>query len=180
MQSAVPDKANTRRLRLGPGSRLPGGRHFKTFAMYTCSRGNPMASSMELSSCPARPTKGSPRRSSSAPGASPTMSQSACRLPTPNTVCVRVALKGQRVHAATRALSSPQSAPASRRAAVSPDLAAHRPTRSVSPDGSVSSNGLRAWRAASKPQALRQRDILAAARYSCVGAAGRLRRRSLR
>src|ERR1700743_2783554 len=98
----------------GFGSRLPGGRHFKTFAMYTCSRGKPMASSMELSNCPARPTNGSPLRSSSAPGASPTMSQSAVGLPTPNTVWVRVALKLQRVHAATRARSSWQFVPASR------------------------------------------------------------------
>src|SRR5580704_9089488 len=82
--------------------------------MYTCSRANPMACSMELSNCPARPTNGSPLRSSSAPGASPTMSQSACGLPTPNTVCVRVALKPHRVQAATRARSSFQSAPASR------------------------------------------------------------------
>ena len=35
---------------LGLGSRLPGGRHFNTFAMYTCSRANPMARSMEFSS----------------------------------------------------------------------------------------------------------------------------------
>ena len=48
-------------------------------------------------------------RSSSAPGASPTMSQSACGLPTPNTVCVRVALKVHRVQAATRARNSGQS-----------------------------------------------------------------------
>ncbi len=73
-----------------------------------------MARSMELSSWPARPTKGSPWRSSSAPGASPTMSHCACMLPTPNTVCVRVVLSEQRVQAATRARSSGQSTPASR------------------------------------------------------------------
>ena len=37
------------------------------------------------------------------------MSQSASRLPTPNTVCVRVALKVHRVQAATRARNSLQS-----------------------------------------------------------------------
>ena len=66
------------RLSRGAGSRLPGGRHFKTLAMYTCSRSRPMARSMEFSNWPARPTKGSPWRSSSAPGASPTISH--CRL----------------------------------------------------------------------------------------------------
>src|SRR5262245_1100141 len=43
-----------------------------------------------LSNWPALPTKGSPCRSSSAPGASPTKTILACGLPTPNTVCVRV------------------------------------------------------------------------------------------
>src|SRR5271155_1720463 len=42
------------------------------------------------------------------------MSHSACGLPTPKTVCVRVALKEQRVQAATRARSAAQSRPASR------------------------------------------------------------------
>ncbi len=46
---------------------------------------------------PARPTKGSPRRSSSAPGASPIISQSACWLPTPKTVLLRLAESSQRV-----------------------------------------------------------------------------------
>jgi len=64
-RSDVPDRANTRPASVGFGSAMPGGRHFKTFAMYTCSRANPTARSMELRSCPARPTKGSPWRSSS-------------------------------------------------------------------------------------------------------------------
>ncbi len=60
----------------GVGSRLPGGRHLSTLAMYTVSRGRARcARSIELSSWPARPTNGSPWRSSSAPGASPTTSQ---------------------------------------------------------------------------------------------------------
>jgi hypothetical protein len=42
------------------------------------------------------------------------MSQSACVLPTPNTVWVRVVLKAQRVQAATRARSSSQSRGSSR------------------------------------------------------------------
>ena len=39
--------------------------------MNTCERSRPIAFSMLLSSWPARPTKGSPCASSSAPGASP-------------------------------------------------------------------------------------------------------------
>ena len=44
----------------GCGSRLPGGRHFTTLAMYTSSRVRPMPSMSWVSSCPARPTNGSP------------------------------------------------------------------------------------------------------------------------
>src|SRR5580704_15428334 len=59
---------------------------------------------MRLSNWPAAPTKGSPCRSSSAPGASPTNMIRASGLPTPKTVCVRVALNSaQRTHCATRA-----------------------------------------------------------------------------
>src|ERR1700722_10485544 len=85
-----------------------------------------MARSIEFKSCPARPTKGSPWRSSSAPGASPTMSHSAFWFPTPNTVCVRVLQSVQRVQAATRARSSGQSTPASRAAPASRGVAASR------------------------------------------------------
>ncbi len=94
----------------GFGSRLPGGRHLRMLAMNTVSRGRPMASSMALSNWPARPTNGSPWRSSSAPGASPITSHSARVLPTPNTVCVRVLHRSQAVQAATRSRSTPQSA----------------------------------------------------------------------
>ena len=65
------------------------------------SRVQPVASSR----CPARPTKGSPRRSSSAPGASPTTSHCASRLPTPKTPWVLVVCRGQRVQASTSARS---------------------------------------------------------------------------
>src|SRR5579859_4259166 len=60
------------------------------------------------SNFPERPTKGSPARSSSRPGPSPTKSRSAAGLPTPNTTCVRPAANGHRVQvdAATRSRSS--------------------------------------------------------------------------
>ena len=54
---------------------------------------------MASSSLPAWPTNGSPVASSSAPGASPTISQSARRSPTPGTVWVRVRLRPQAVQA---------------------------------------------------------------------------------
>src|SRR5690606_4567871 len=44
----------------GCGSRLPGGRDLSTLAMYTSARLRPSASIIALSSCPARPTNGSP------------------------------------------------------------------------------------------------------------------------
>ena len=94
----------------GFGSRLPGGRHLRMLAMNTVSRGRPMASSIALSNWPARPTNGSPCRSSSAPGASPITSHSARVLPTPKTVCVRVLhSSAQAVQPATRSRSTPQS-----------------------------------------------------------------------
>ena len=95
----------------GFGSRLFGGRHFRMFAMKTSSRANPSARIIALSSCPARPTNGSPCRSSSMPGASPMNIQRALRLPTPKTVCVRVECSVQRSQAATAARSSSQSCP---------------------------------------------------------------------
>ena len=53
-----------------------------------------------VSSCPARPTNGSPCRSSSSPGASPTNISDAVGLPTPNTTCRRPSVCSlQRVHA---------------------------------------------------------------------------------
>ena len=55
-----------------------------------------------VSNWPALPTNGSPCRSSSAPGASPMNTSRALTLPTPKTVCVRVAANSaQRVQAAT-------------------------------------------------------------------------------
>ncbi len=53
----------------------------------------------EVSSFPARPTNGSPVRSSSALGPSPTNIRLACSSPVPNTTCVRPAARGHRVHA---------------------------------------------------------------------------------
>src|SRR3569623_2457298 len=93
----------------GFGSRLPGGRHLTILAMYTCSRLRPTASSMLLSSLPARHTKGSPWRSSSAPGASPMTIHCALRSPTPNTACVRPWHNAQRVQLSTRSRSGVQS-----------------------------------------------------------------------
>src|SRR5277367_1777523 len=59
------------------------------------------------SNLPERPTKGSPARSSSRPGPSPTKSRSAVGEPTPNTTWVRPLANGQSVHvdAATRSRS---------------------------------------------------------------------------
>ena len=57
---------------------------------------------ISVRSFPARPTKGTPCRSSSAPGASPMKTSRAFGLPSPKTVCVRVeASSAQAVHAAT-------------------------------------------------------------------------------
>src|SRR5258708_3468128 len=52
---------------------------------------------MRSRSCPARPTKGSPCSSSSAPGASPTKHREESGLPREKTVCVRVVEREQRV-----------------------------------------------------------------------------------
>ena len=52
-----------------------------------------MAAIILVSSWPARPTKGSPCRSSSSPGASPTNMMRASGLPTPKTTCVRRAAR---------------------------------------------------------------------------------------
>ena len=58
----------------------------------------PIPSSSSVSSAPARPTNGSPWRSSSAPGASPTNISSASALPLPKTTLVRVSASGHFVH----------------------------------------------------------------------------------
>ena len=62
---------------------------------------------ISVRSWPARPTNGSPSRSSSAPGASPTNMSRAVAAPVPKTVCVRVAARcGQRWQTATSAASA--------------------------------------------------------------------------
>ena len=67
------------------------------------------SASSRSSSLPERPTKGSPWRSSSRPGASPTNMRSASGSPTPNTTWVRPAESGHRVHAGASAASSARS-----------------------------------------------------------------------
>src|SRR6184192_392116 len=57
-----------------------------------------MASIIWVRSLPARPTKGRPCASSSAPGPSPTKTSCACGLPSPKTILVRVLCSLQRVH----------------------------------------------------------------------------------
>ena len=69
--------------------------------------GEPDALDERVSSWPARPTNGSPCRSSCSPGPSPTNIRSACGSPTPKTTWVRVAASGtaraaERVHAPGR------------------------------------------------------------------------------
>ena len=59
--------------------------------MKTSWRRNSISPSSWVSSCPARPTNGSPWRSSSAPGASPMNIRSASALPEPKTALVRSA-----------------------------------------------------------------------------------------
>ena len=78
--------------------RTSGGRDFSTLAMKTCSRESPISTRSSFKSWPARPTKGSPWRSSSAPGASPTNIRSASALPAPKTALVRVSCSGHFVH----------------------------------------------------------------------------------
>src|SRR5579872_708279 len=81
----------------GDGARLVSrplsvlvARHLIVFVMKTSSRRSPMAASILFSSSPARPTKGSPWRSSCSPGPSPTMTRGEAGSPTPQTTFVRV------------------------------------------------------------------------------------------
>src|SRR5262249_42586589 len=97
----------------GCGSRLPGGRHFTTFAMYTSSRVKPIPSMSWVSSWPARPTNGSPFRSSCSPGPSPTNMRLASARPTPNTTCVRPPASLQSAHVDDAAATSASDVPAS-------------------------------------------------------------------
>ena len=113
------------------GSRLLGGRHFRMLQMKTSSRAKPMAARILVSSWPLRPTKGSPCRSSSRPGASPMRTRSASGLPAPKTVCLRPSCSGQAVQGRTSSRS------AARAAALSPPwllqqrIAGARPARPV-------------------------------------------------
>src|SRR5258707_941106 len=70
-----------------------------------------MARVMRLSNSPAAPTNGSPCRSSSAPGPSPTNISSAAGLPEPNTPFARPSLSRQRAQPAAAAATAPTSAP---------------------------------------------------------------------
>src|SRR3954447_7258286 len=85
------------------GSRLPGGRHLRTFAMKTSSRRSSTAASSPSSSLPAWPTNGTPCLSSWKPGASPTNIRSARGLPAPKTTCVRPCASLHRVQLAVAA-----------------------------------------------------------------------------
>src|SRR5690606_12937892 len=57
------------------GVRLSGGRHLTTLVTCADSRVSPCRASSSHRSCPLGPTNGSPWRSSSAPGASPTTAE---------------------------------------------------------------------------------------------------------
>src|SRR5579862_381334 len=92
----------------GSGVRLFGGRHLTVLQMYTSSRFNPIAPMILLSNWPARPTNGSPCKSSSWPGPSPTKTSFALRLPVPKTTFVRPSCSTQFTHAFARASSSRQ------------------------------------------------------------------------
>src|SRR5881396_98837 len=87
-----------RRQQFSSGWRFSGGRHFTTLQMYTSLRWRPMASIIWVSSFPARPTKGNPCASSSAPGPSPTKTSCALGFPSPKTILCRVLWSLQRVH----------------------------------------------------------------------------------
>ena len=77
-----------------------------TLVICTPVRSSPIAASMRSSSCPARPTKGLPMRSSSAPGASPMIITGAAGLPSAKTVLVAVRFSGQASNPATSAASA--------------------------------------------------------------------------
>ena len=71
------------------GPRFAGGRHFTTFVMNTERRGSRAAASALSRIFPADPTNGSPRASSSRPGASPIRNTAASSGPTPGTARFR-------------------------------------------------------------------------------------------
>src|SRR5690606_6739581 len=62
------------------GVRLSGGRHLTTLVTCADSRVSPCRASSSHRSCPLGPTNGSPWRSSSAPGASPTTAKAGLSL----------------------------------------------------------------------------------------------------
>ena len=91
----------------GSGSRLPGGRHFTTLAMYTVSRSSPIPSIRLVSSRPARPTNGIALEVLLLTGT--LADEHAGRRagsPAPNTTCVRVSASGHLVHASASRSSS--------------------------------------------------------------------------
>ena len=77
-----------------------------TLVISTPCRSKPIAASMRSRSWPARPTKGRPIRSSSAPGASPMIIKGAAGLPSAKTVFVAVRFNGQASNSATSAASA--------------------------------------------------------------------------
>ena len=82
---------------LAAGSRFSGGRQRTLFVTNTSSRRNPACSNISLSTCPARPTNGTPWRSSVKPGASPTIIICASLGPLPSIqIVVAFAESGQR------------------------------------------------------------------------------------
>ena len=83
----ISDRRQPRKLRW---QALPKGCGRAIPIRYLRSQRVPIAAMIRVSNCPAGPTNGSPMRSSSAPGASPTKHSSGSTGPTPKTVCVRV------------------------------------------------------------------------------------------
>ena len=104
-----------------------------TSARWRCRRcaprAMPSAASMLSSRRPACPTNGSPRASSSAPGASPTNSQSASQSPTPGTVLLRVRTARTRCTRRCRRRTSSQSSVAMRARRASGSSAPRRRSR---------------------------------------------------
>jgi hypothetical protein len=103
-----------------------------TLVISTLCRSRPIAASMRSRSWPARPTKGRPMRSSSAPGASPMIMTGAAGLPSANTVLVAVRFKAQPSQSAINAASA---------ATVSALAASRRADCAASADESASAFG---------------------------------------
>ena len=92
-------RAAATRSRAGAGRGCPAAGTSRRSRCRRRSRVSPMPSMRLVSSWPARPTNGSPVRSSCSPGPSPTNIRSASGSPTPNTTWVRVSASGHFVHA---------------------------------------------------------------------------------